>query len=269
MMKCFVLISGVVLFGDMTSVSGQVYTGTLHGEHLTITVTGEATGKPDTMYVTLAAEATAGNAADAFQQCKQKADAAAKAIEDLKIPNSKVVRQMSEFSSPTAGNPYGLPQPSAVPSGTKVSQILKVKVALDEQLAMDELAAIVSRVLDTANKTGVGFNRMPQWQAQVSGQTTVSPVTYVLEDATALRKRAIADSLSKAREIRGTLATAGVKAGKLIGVAYDQTPQGQWPVFWATVGADPQRVDGKESAVSSSPGKVTVYCSVSYTYEVE
>ena len=268
MMKCVVLIAGVVICGSMTSALGQVYAGKPHAENLTITVTGEAKGKPDTMYVTLAADATAGNAADAFQQCKQKADAAAKAIEDLKIPNSEVLREMYKFSSPAGNIMYGLAGQSAVPSGTKVSQVLKVKIALDEELGMEKLAGTVSRVLDVANKTGVGFTQVSPWQVQATGQTTVTPVTYVLEDATALRMKAVADGLSRAREIKKSLATSGVKAGRLIGVAYAQTPPRQWPVFWPTAGADTQMPDGK-SAVSSSPDEITVYSSMSYTYKVE
>jgi len=201
-------------------------------------------------------------------RCKKKADAAVKAINDLKIPNSKILREMYEFSSPAAANPYGVPQPAAVPAGTRVSQVLKLKVALDKGAGMDKLAGIVSRVLDAANKAGVGFKQMSQWQMQVTGRTTVTPVTYVLEDATALRKKAVADSLSKAGAIKGALAASGVKAGKLVGVAYAQPPQGQWAVAWQTAVAGAQMRDGK-SAVSSSPEEVTVYCSMSYTYEVE
>lgn len=268
MMKRVVLIAGLVVCGGITSAVAQVCAGAAKGENVTITATGEAKGRPDTMYVTLAAEAIAGNATDAFQQCKQKSDAAAKAIVDLKVPNSEVVREMYEFSSPAAGNPYGMAQPSAVPAGTKVSQVLKVKVALNKKVAMDKLAEIVARVLDAANKTGVGFKQRSQWPVQVTGQTTVTPVTYVLKDATALKKRAVADSLSKASEIKETLARSGVKAGKLIGVAYAQTLQGQWPAFWQAASANAQQPDAK-SAVSSSPEEITVRCSITYTYEVE
>lgn len=268
MMKRVALIAGLVVCGGITSAVAQVCAGAANGENVTITATGEAKGRPDTMYVTLAAEAIAGNAADAFQQCKQKADAAAKAIVDLKVPNSEVVREMYGFSSPDTGNPYGMLQPSAVPAGTKVSQVLKVKVALNNTVAMDKLAETVAGVLDAANKTGVGFKQMSQWQAQVSGQPTITPVTYVLEDGTALRRKAVADSLSKANEIKGTLATSGVKAGKLIGVAYSQGTQSQWPAFWQAALAESTKPDSK-SAVSSSPEEITVYASMTYTYEVE
>ena len=230
---------------------------------LAITVTGEAKGKPDTMYITLASEATAGNAADAFQQCKQKADAAAKAIAALELSNCEILREMYEFSSPAAGPAYSMAQPSAAPVGTKVSQMIKVKVDLDEGRAVDKLAETISHVLDAANKAGVGFKQMSQWPVQVTGQPTVTPVTYILEDATPLRKKAIADSLSKATEIREALAKSGVKAGKLIGVVYSQA--GKWPVLW------PAATDtlGDKSAASSSPKEVTVRCTMSYTYEVE
>ena len=60
---------------------------------LSVTVNGEAKGKPDMMHIMLASEATAGNAVDALQQCRQKADAAATAVKALQIPNSTVIRE--------------------------------------------------------------------------------------------------------------------------------------------------------------------------------
>lgn len=267
MMNRVVFVAGVMTCWVTASATAQMHPTTSHGNDLTIKVTGEAKGKPDTMYVTLAADATAGNAADAFQQCKQKADAAAKAIEDLKIPNSEVIREVYEFSSP-AGNMYGMPQSPVVPSGTRVSQTLKVKVTLSGDLAVEELAGTISRVLDVANKTGVGFTPASPARMQVTGEPTITPVTYALEDATAIRMKAVANGLARAKEIKETLITSGVKVGKLLGVKYDQTTRNRRSAFWPA-GVPGSQMPSDKSAVSSSPKEVTVYCSMSYTYKVE
>jgi len=267
MVKHLALPVGLALCAGFSPVLGQVCAQTNAEENLTITVTGEAKGTPDTMYIGLASEATAGNAADAFQQCKQKADAAVKAIGALGVPNSEIIREMYEFSSATAASLYSIVQPAAAPAGTRVSQVIEVKVKIEEGAAADDLAEIISRVLDAANKAGVGFKQPTIWQAQVTGQGTVTPISYILEDATPLRKQAVADSLSKAAEIKDALAKSGVKAGKLLGVGYVQAGQSQAAVYWPVASLDMDKL-GDKAASSSSPERVTVRCSLSYTYEV-
>ena len=133
---------------------------------------------------------------------------------------------------------------------------------------MDNLADVISSVLDAASRNGVGFKQLSQRQALMSGQAGVNFVQYVLEDATALRRKAVADSLSKANEIKGTLAKSGVKAGKMIGVSYSRDREGMWPEFLQAAGMETQQTEGI-SAVSSSPDQVIVHCFISYTYEVE
>ncbi len=268
MLDRLVLTIGLVLCAGFNPALGQVCAHTNPGENLTITVTGEAKGKPDTMYIELASEATAGNAVDAFQQCKQKADAAANAIAAMKIPNSEVLRDMYEFSSPTAGNPYAVMQPTATPSGTRVSQAIKVKVQMGDPSSMDELAETISQVFDAANKAGVGLQQASPWGAQVMGRTAVGPVKYVLEDATVLRKKAIADALQKANEMKDNLIASGLSAGRLVGMTYSQVGQTGAIALWqgATLGKD---VLGEESASSTTPKEVTVRCSLVFTYKIE
>ena len=268
MLNRVVLMAGLVVCGSVTPALGQVSEGVTPGRNLTITVTGKAKGKPDAMYIELASEATAGNAADAFQQCKQKADAAAKAIAALKNPDSQVLRKMYEFSSPTAGNPYGVMQPTAAPAGTKVTQVIEVKVKMGDARAIDQLAATISRVFDAANKAGVGFRQASPWPVQVSGQAANAPVKYVLEDATALRKAAIADSVRMAGQVKEALAKSSVTGGKLLGVRYSKLGVTDQAALWATIAAGSATTDQK-SATSLSPEEVTVSCSLTFTYEVE
>lgn len=236
-------------------------------DNLTITVTGKAEGKPDTMYIMLSAEATAGNAVDALQQCKQKADAATQAINDLKIANTTVVREMYLFASPASGTPYGMSSATTVPTGTKVSQLLKVKVKLGKSFEQAQLATTVSRVLDAANKKGVGFKARSRWQAQMSGQKVVTPVTYVLEDATELNKKALANALDKANDTRETLETLGIKMGSLVKLGYVNASSAQTTVFWQAASKD-KSLEADKSAVSSSPKEVTVSCSLTLAYKI-
>lgn len=269
MLKRVMLMVGLAVCGCIKPVMGQVCTNRASQPNITITVTGEARGRPDMLYIELASEATAGNAADACQQCKQKADVAATAIAALKIPSCEIVREMYEFSSPTAENPYGMMQPSAAPAGTKVSQVLKVKIKMDDARNADKLAETVSSVLDAANKAGVGFKQKSRWPSQITGQSTVTPVKYVCEDATALKKKAIADSLAKAMEIKEALIKSGVQTGKLLGVAYYQQPgQAQALAYWPAI-AGLEDTLGEKSALAQSPEEVIVQCFLTYTYDVE
>jgi len=54
---------------------GQFRAQTEAKQDLTSTIIIGAKGKPDTAYIDLVAHATAGNADDALEQCREKADA--------------------------------------------------------------------------------------------------------------------------------------------------------------------------------------------------
>ena len=256
MLKHFPLTSVFAFCIGISPVFGQASTKKNPCEHVTITVTGEAKGKPDLMVLELASEATAGNAGDALSQCRSKADKACEAIVALRIQGAEVIREMYEFSSPTAGTPYGMMQSASTPAGTKASQIIKVKVRLGEAINTKTLAETISRVLDAANKAGVGFRPPPAWQAQVTGQAAASPVTYVLEDATALRMKAIDDCLAKVAQIKNALANSGMKPGKIVGIEYNQTDVTCMTNPWMAVAAGATRESA--SATSTSPNEITV-----------
>lgn len=265
-----VIAVGLALCAALSPAFGQVCATPDSGtsNNVTITVTGEAKGRPDTMYIDLASDATAGNAADAFQQCKQKADTAVAAITALAIPDSEITRKMYEFTSATAGAQYGFVQPTAAPAGTRAFQVIEVKIQLGQETEAADLASTISRVLDAANKAGVAFKQPTPWQAQFTGEATVSPVRYVLEDATDVRDKAIADSFAKASQLKATMAESGMKMGKLVGVQYAQTAMTGSVASWATiVGAS--WAPSQKAASSSSPDEVTVNCTLTFTYDVE
>lgn len=227
-----------------------------------ITATGEAKGSPDVMRIELVSEATAGNASDAFRQCKEKADAAAKAIDAMQIPGSQLTRTMYEFSSP-ATDPISSVRPLAGPAGTRVSQVLRVIVKIDGKSKPENLAETVSRVFDAANKSGVGMKQGGR-REQILGEGTPA-VTYVLQDVRPLAKLAIADAFQKAEEIKGSLVASGASPGTLVGIDFRQMEE---MMTSRRASLDSDGLDRK-AAVSSSPEAVTVTRSLVFRYRVE
>lgn len=267
MLKHSLLMAAVAFCVGISSVLGQACAEKDPSGHITITVTGEAKGTPELMVLELASEATAGSASDALSQCKAKADVAFEAIVALGIQGAEVIREMYEFSSPTAGTPFSMMQSAPTPAGTKASQVIKVKVRLGEAIKTETLAETISQVLDAANKAGVGFSRAMAWRAQVTGEATSSPVTYVLEDATALRMKAVDDCLAKVAQIKSALANSGVKAGKLVGIGYHQGNATSMTNPWmALAGCAPPEL---ASATSTSPTEITVRTSLNLRFSVQ
>ncbi len=234
---------------------------------LTITVTGEARGRPDVMQIELVSEAVAASASDAFRQCKEKGDSAAKAIGELKIPESQVAREMYEFSPPAPSDPLSPLGFSRAPKGTRVLQVLKVKVKITEKSARDNLAATISRVFDAAHKCGVSFREASGPRSEIFGEGGPPPVTYLLQDATPLAKRAVADAFQKAKEARDTLTASGVRPGTLVSVDYQRFTEMQEAMPWRRSAIGRDTLDAK-SAVSTSPDEVIVRRSLTFTYQI-
>lgn len=253
----------MAVLGSCVNVSqtvGQMPSDKSCGEHISITVTGEAKGKPEFLVLELVSEATAGNAIDALSQCKSKADAASEAIAALNIQGAQVIREMYQFSSPTAVSPYGMTQLASAPAGTRASQVIRFKASLALVSDIGPLATTISKVLDAANRAGVGFKQAPAWQTEISGPGTVSAVKYVLEDASALRLEAIDDCLNRVREIKSVFSTSGVDPGELVGIAYEQVDTSGMTAPWAIAGPMP------DSATSTSPTEVSVRASLTLRF---
>lgn len=267
MLRHSLLTAAVASCVSISPVLGQTFAEKDSGEHVTITVTGEAKGKPNLMVLALVSEATAGNAADALSQCMSKADAASGAVAALGIQNAEVIREMYEFSSPTAATPYSMMAGAPTLAGMKASQLIRVKVRLGEASNTEALADTISQILDAANKAGVGFKQVATWQAQATGRATASPVSYVLEDATDLRMKAIDDCLGKVAQIKSALANSGVRPGKLIGIRYNQTNMASRSNPWMAVAAD--ATSESKSATSTSPNEITVRTSLTLRFSVQ
>ena len=216
MRKSRVIIATVLAAGLSTSagVCAQPASAPSSPGRLTLTISGEARGKPDAMYVEIFSEATDETILDAFQQCKEKADAAVKAVESLGIPDSQVARGMYEFSPATVVNP------NAPPPGIRVLQSLRVKIKINEKAESDKIAETISPVLDAGRKAGVTFRSTSRFVNYPGDSAQV--VSYVLQDATPLAKQAIADAFRKAEETKAALIASGITPGKFVSVDYQQ-----------------------------------------------
>ncbi len=245
-----------------TQVQAQPATAESRQNVFSITAVGEARGRPDVMRIELVSESTADSVADALRQCKEKADAAVKAIEAIRIPDSQVTREMYEFSSPVT-DPVSSLRRSTAAEGTRVSQVLRVEVKINEKAKPENLAETVSRVFDTAKKNGVGMRESSRRES-ILGETRPA-VTYVLQDAGPLANQAISSAFQRADEIRKSLVASGAAPGKLVAVDSQQTEE-LTLVRRLSLGSD---MLDRKSAISTSPEVVIVRRSLVFRYVPE
>lgn len=232
---------------------------------VTITVTGYAVGTPNTMRITLSSSAIAGTAVDALEQCNKKSDAAVEAIESLNVESLAVERRMTLFSSPAAGNPYGMHRSQATPAGTVASQSIVVKVDGIRGKSKGALSDIISRILDAGNRVGVGVGQI-DLQASMQGLTN-DPIEYFVADASELRAKALEDAIKKLRARRQRLVDSGVGVGKLTSVRDSTELQPHFDPWRQMMDARSKSKD-KSSAYSTDPDKVTVSHRLTMVFEV-
>ena len=232
---------------------------------LSITVMGKSTGQPDTMKITLSSSGTAGTASDALQQCAQKTDSAVKAVQELGIDDMDVEVSMCQFSSPVAAASFMMQQVPSAPSGTTATQSIIVKVASIRTKDKAELAAIVVRVLDAANKAGVGISQT-NMQATMQGLAN-NPVAFTLEDASELRASALEDATQKMASRKELFEKSGMKIGRLLSVN-DSTVTASSMNVWRQY-LDANNASREDGSVSSTdPEKVTVTQKLTMVYEI-
>jgi uncharacterized protein YggE len=257
---CLVVILGVALLGLGMPAVGQGMMDADNG--VTVSTLGEAVGAPDTMVVTLFAEATSGNASDALQQCTDKTAAATAGIEGLNLSGAVVAAKMITFANASSGDPFGLGGMNPPPTGTTVSQVITVKVPLARPVNRGALSSTISAILDAANKVGVGLGSPSSAERDFMGEPKVGAIQYVLEDATALRAAALKDAFARTADVRAQLGASGVKVGKLIDVNYyqDDGPS-EWMPF-----SDLSGSQAAPSPSSTSPETVYVHARLTCVY---
>lgn len=256
----------------MTVVAFLVFSSTSRGADasrsangLSITVMGKSTGQPDTMKITLSSSGTAGTASDALQQCTQKTESAVKAVQELGIDDMDVEVNMCQFSSPVAAASFMMQQVPSAPSGTMATQSIIVKVANIRTKDKGALAAIVVRVLDAANKAGVGISQT-NMQAAMQGLAN-NPVEYTLTDASELRASALEDATQKMASRKALFKKSGMNIGKLLSIN-DSTITAAGMNVWQQY-LDANNASREDGSVSSTdPEKVTVMQKLTMVYEI-
>ena len=234
---------------------------------LTISVTGEAIGKPDTMHVKFIAKSTAERAADALKQCKSKSDAATMAINQLKIKSLVIQRDMFHFSIPGADNPYQALQTTTPPTGTTVSQTINITISSIGKISNDKIAATVASLFDAAKSAGVSQAQPSSLQAQITGQDAPKAVHFSLTDATAVKGEAIRDALEKAKSIKNKFQESGLNVGELVAVKFNQQDMVASSNIWGQILSQQQNKKSAR-ATSESPDGVTLDRSLTVSYDI-
>ena len=233
---------------------------------VSITVTGHATGVPDTMRITLSSSATAGTAGDALDQCQKKSAAAIAAIEALNLESLTVEPRMPQFSSPAASTSFGMLQAPATPAGTVSSQSIVVELGAIQGKSKSALSVMISQVLDAGNRVGVGIGQI-DFRASVQGITN-NPVEYVVADASDLRSKALEDAIQKIHARKKRLRESGVSIGELTSVRDSMDSK---PDFnpWQQVMDASSKCGEENEASSPDPAKVTVSHRLTMVFEIQ
>ena len=232
-----------------------------------IAVTGEASAPPDVARVELAAEATAGNAEDALTQCQSKADAAVAEINALGLEGTEITRDMYRFTSPTTQDSFSMSTPTTAPMGTRTMQRIKVDIPLEAPVDQGALARTIARILQSGNKVGVGIAGGGAGRDYFPRDEDISPVSFVVLDATALYDAALQDAVARAADLKEHLAGLGMKPGALAGVAASEGVS-RCGEIWFPGRPDTGSSAVRKEATSRRPEEVVVRRSLALHYEL-
>jgi len=229
---------------------------------VTVNATGLATARPDTMYVRFVSEAGADAAAEALKECRKNAEEAAKAVAALNVENAAVERKMYRFGGAESAMRLGGRDQGEAGGKARVAQLIEVRIGKIQGKKQEELAETLARVIDAATKAGVEL--ADSLHERMTGEAGPAAVEYALEDASALREKALKDALAKAK---ATLEGLGLKVGRLKSVDCSAREALENPAAW--MGAAPaQGPREAKAAFSSSPDEVAVTASVTVTHEI-
>jgi uncharacterized protein YggE len=201
---------------------------------ITVSATGEAKAKPTQVELNLTAAGSAELAGDAMVKYRDALRRMTSAFEALKMENLEVTEQGLSYSEAnSAGQAAALAAfgggtaPAAKPQ-VQISRGLQLVLKQIEQLPEQALMEKIARILDTAKDSGASQGapanaRMAMIMASMGvGQSGDLGVTFVVEDADAVRQRAYEDAFAQARARAQRLASlAGVKLGPVLSVEED------------------------------------------------
>ncbi len=262
-----VLLVSVFLSVPQGLFAAQAESTQISGKRLTISVKGKATGTADRVRLSFMSQATAEKTSDALKQCKDKADAATKAIEILGIEDLVIRRDMYRFSRPDVAA-YQMIQAATLPSGMQVSQPINVSISAIQPINTSELAVIISRVIDASKSGAVGPAKPAGIQAQIYGGAPPF-VEYELSDASALKGHAIIDALAKARSVKKSFEMNDIPVGKLVSIQFGQQDAIASGNIWEQAVSQFQQETSGASTTSDTPNEIVVECSITLVYEIE
>jgi uncharacterized protein YggE len=242
--------------------AGEARPGEPAERTVTVSATGQATARPDTMYVRFIAEGSADAAAEALKECRKNAEEAAKAIAALNVENAAVERKMYRFGGAESAIRFGARDGAEAGAKARVAQLLEVKVRKIQGKKQEELAEVLAKVIDAAAKAGLEL--ADALHERMTGEVGPAAVEYALEDAGALREKALKDALARAK---ATLESLGLKVGKLKSVDCNARELAESPALWAGT-ASARGPKEEKAAFSASPDEVTVTATLTVTHEI-
>ena len=191
---------------------------------VTVAATGETTVRPNRLEIEIKAAASAELTGDAVVKYRDALKRAKDAFDKLKIDKLEMIdRGMNVANSSAGGNANNFAamngnQPAAKPE-VSISKTLRLEVTGIDKMSEEELAQLVAKLLDTAKDAGVvagpDSNSAMMMRMGVSVPNTV--VTYVADDAAAVRTKAGEDAFRQAKERAQRLADlAGARLGPVL-----------------------------------------------------
>jgi uncharacterized protein YggE len=242
---------------------------------VTVHATGQASARPDTMYVRLMAEAGADTAVEARKKCAKNAEEVAKAVGALNLPNAAVASKACRFIGSAGAGMVGMPADGidvgeAPVGASRAVQVVEIKIAGIQDKKREELAEMLAKIVDAAGKLEVRLaaGASSAFEARMmGGESGPAAVEYAVADISALRDKALKEAMAQAKVTLASLEGLGVKVGKLRGVVCSGREDYEYVSPWSASRSGRSRIVGK-SAFSTDPEEVVVSASLTVTHDI-
>lgn len=218
---------------------------------ITVTGTAEVGARPDLVEITLNVSGTGELTEDAIVTYQSALQSTLRAFEELNLEGLEVTQQE------LAIRPRGAPQANvgvvvAVPgiggeqgpaAPVQVSRSLRLVLRGLRNIDDREVVRIIGKLLDTAKDAGVQVSDSAESAVMARligiGAGTGTGLTFVVEDAESLRRRAYEAAFAQARQRAERLAgLAGVKLGRVVSIEeHEAAPSSEQGVQAAVISA--------------------------------